>query len=375
MKFSAVTDVDIRRSTYRRNSPDIPLEEEFTAEELLAFYGRLERLDEHKAQRNRAKAFMLQQYAYAKEIEDRNNKRRAISDKKASFKADIPSLEIRTQMLEADSEWNDPKAMDNAWASLHVTQLEPVCEDRAMLAVWLSADPHAIRWNTLVKALFAYKDGRRYTTPRLSALVAECRATAFPGETWNQKIREMEPSTKGGMAFGLPARYDDPTRPEHEAPGPRFPPKPDNAAEALRWMVAATNHQIPDRITKCGYSGQSLVEKGVRAGKSYWRIAPNWQGMSLGMARQAVSYAAVVAGICTGTKSGEAPPVVYKLAADGDAWCALAYATKHPDFYQEAKVMLMLRDRLYFALDDSDIRANMLVYERVSATAAREDKK
>ena len=375
MQFSVITDADLRRATSRRNSPDLSLEEEFTAEELIEFHKRVDAIDAHKGSRTRAAAFWERQKEANLVIEARVEARRQAEDRKASFEAKIPSLAIRTQKLEDEDEWFDSSALDRAFLALEVTQLHAVCTDRQQLAAWLGSDPHDIAWNTLVQTLFVFRDGKRYVTPELAALVQECLASGWPAGVWNERIAAMEPSTLGGIRYGEPAFYMDPSRPESSlARGMQFQPKaPDSNAETDDWMVQAALHNLPDRITKCEYSHKTLVDSGMKGGNSYWRIAPHWQGMSLGMARLAVTYAAIVAGVAEGVLSGKAPAVVYRLAADGDAWVALALATKHPEFYGVAKALMAMRDGLYFSLDDPDIRANIAAYERAAKLAAKEE--
>lgn len=357
MKFSAVTDADLRRMTRSRKTPDLPLEEEFTPEELVEFYKRLDKLDTHKWQREHSKEYIEEQKKHAAAIEARVEKRKIQADRKASLTSGIPSLATRMEMLERDEEWEHPDAFEIAYNSFQVTLLGPVCSDHRQLAEWLGCDPHDIRWDALTDTLFVYdEDGTRRVTPELCKLVQECRKAASPELAWNQKIREMEPSTIGGIRYGVPGMFVDPNRPQHGVMGLSYPSRPGaaNEAEILKFMLAAEQHELPDRVTKCAYSGESLVDRGRRGGKNYWRIKPNWQGMSLHMARMAVSYAAVLAGVAEGKLMGEPPKVVHELARDGDAWAALAVATNHPDFKDVAKFLMMLRDTLYFDLDDPD---------------------
>jgi len=372
MKFSAVTDADLRRATRTRNKPDLPLEEELSPEELVEFYNRIGKLDAHRWQRQHGKEFLKYQNEVAKATEERIEKRKRKEDKRASISTGIPTLETRQEMLEKDEEWEDPKAFEHTWESFEIPGVGPICSDRRQFAQWLCADPLKIRWDALSDSLFVFDDeGRRHVTPQLCKIVNECRTQVFPEQAWNQKIAEMEPSTLGGVAYGRPMPYRDPTLPQHEFSGLGFQPRPGaaNENEILQWMFAAEQHALPNRVTRCRYSGKSLIEKGPRG----WWISPNWQGMSLQMARQAVTYAAIVAGVAEGKLLGKAPPVVHELAKDGDAWCALAVATKHPQFYQVARFLIMLRDKLYFDLEDPEVRANMRAWDRLAAQAAKEE--
>lgn len=375
MKFSAVTDADLRRMS-RRKTPDLPLDEELSPEELVAFWDRVGKLDQHKWQREHSKEFIEYQKKNAAEIEERVEKRKRAADKRASFRVDMPPLETRIQMLEEDSEYESPDAFEDTWNSFQVTTLPPICSDRRQLAAWLCADPHEITWNHLTDTLFLFdEDGNRHVTPKLYKMVEECRKAASPEHAWNKMIAAMEPATMGGIRYGVPSIYRAPGLPQHTPLGIGFAPRPGAASEAeiLKFMLAAEHHELPARVTKCRFSGESLVEKGTKAGKTYWRIKPNWQGMSLHMARQAVSYAAIEAGVTEGKRMGDPPPVVHELARDGDAWASLAVATNHPVFKDVARFLLMLRDRLYFSLEDPDMRANMRAWDRLAAKAAAEE--
>jgi len=63
------------------------------------------------------------------------------------------------------------------------------------------------------------------------------------------------------------------------------------------------------------------------------------------------------------------------LVSDGPAWAGLAVATRHPQFKQVARVLLMLQNLLYFRLEGTDMRANDRAWQRIANLAAIEEAK
>jgi hypothetical protein len=273
----------------------------------------------------------------------------------------------RVEKVEEDDEW-ETESLAEKLQRIETPSLPPIPSERRHLAELMGAssiNAHAIRWDRLAETL---------TRNEQIKLAKKCRKEADPVQAWNDHIKSMEPSTVGASKAGVVSIYLLPGTEATAQLGGLPPPRGGmaNPEEVQAFKTAAENHELPDRVLRCEYSGESLVEKDKGIRKT-WRIAPNWQGMNLNMARHAVSAAAILAGIVEGHIRGEVPAVVHRLAADGDAWCVLAVSTKHPVFFQLARFLLMLRDVCYFQVDEQDMRENLRAMARVAAQAVKEE--
>ena len=296
---------------------------------------------------------------------DRNiQEEKEIDDFTASHSAGIPCYRERVELLGAGMEFHLKETVPEILKRIRVEK-PVISSQRRFVAAMLSSDPQDLIWNRLVSTIS--KSG-------LIVLIRQCQSRSLPGFAWNQAMREMEPRAIRNMRYVNNECWRDPNAPEWTIGSPGFLAKTPvfSREETDAWMSQAEAHELPDRITRCVLSGESLIERKGGRFRS-WRIAPNWQGMGLQKAREAVVWAAIEAGIVAGTRVGIPPVPVVALAKDGAAWAGLAVATKHPKFKEIARFLLMLQDKLYFCLDEADLRANQKAWDRVAAKAEKED--
>lgn len=298
---------------------------------------------------------------------DQKRTQEKLARDKATCKAyGFPTMDTRVKMVKEDREW-DPYEIDDKLASIPDMANQGVPNDLRILAETMGVRPENIlelRWNSIAQGLSSWEKVK---------LAHKCSTEADPVKAWNQAIKDIEPSTLGGPQSGNNTFYRHPDSYQEPYGGiPRWPKALIFTKEEIdEWMRKAENHQV-NLITRCEYSGDSLITDRSDRNKT-WQIKPNWQGMSLPMARHAVSAAAIQAGIVEGQIRGQVPEVVSKLATDGDAWATLAVSTKHPDFYKIGKTLITLRDKLYFQLEDTDVNNMQKAWERQAALAEAQD--
>lgn len=230
------------------------------------------------------------------------------------------------------------------------------------LAEALDTDPSNITWNAITAGL---------PSGQVMSIIRDCADAIEPAEQWNSTVRSMEPVSPGCMRVGTTqVVYLPGTEQACVMRGLQPLPKKDNNSAASAWIKSVEAGSVEGRLTMCEFSGKSLIERGRIGGGNYWRLMPDFQGLGIDVAREVVSAAAIIAGIIPGQINGSVPPLAQKLATDGDAWCGLVLATKHPLFYKIAKAMVRLRDKHHWLTEDTNMRNNLAAWHRVVNKAA-----
>lgn len=210
-----------------------------------------------------------------------------------------------------------------------------------------------------------------------------CKNLVEAAEVWNYYVHAMAPRNVGGMrhnnrwaeAFRQPGSEVQP----HLA-GIRKTFKDQSGVRASdEWKKLAEEGKIPNKITQCKITGESLIQRKTRDGLESWWIGPNIRGMGLRGAHMIVELAALnvmpqevlqqlYKKEFVGVKSQNPPELVSQLMNDADAWAILAAHTNHPRFSKFAKLMLAWRNSIYLKLKEADVREA----ERIGAKIAYE---
>lgn len=252
-----------------------------------------------------------------------------------------------------------------------------VPSDLKILAAEIGASPEALMyprhirdlpWKRKAKLIrVVQKNYLAFKTLPKTEQAGATQATYPAAKFWNEKIfsPKLRPPTRGGCVAGTTQTVYIGNELQPVLTGIQPPPTgvSPGLIASTEWMRAAEAHELPGVLTKCQLTGDSLI---LKTGKRFrtWRVGPNIQGMGLRGARMAVDAAAIVAGIVEGEVQG-APELVQQLAQDGDAWAILALHTKHPTWEKTARFLIELRDRLYYQVDEKDVRDSQRINGKI----------
>lgn len=213
------------------------------------------------------------------------------------------------------------------------------------LAEMIGVGPEAVRWDSKTASL---------PKPKLYNLVRQAQDAINPSGEWARLMYDLEIRHPSCMRANKNEAYFESESARSPTPiGVRLPPKQNNLKASSEWMTKATLHELDDRRTQCELTGQSLIEHVKKAGLWQWRVVPDFYGMGIEAAREMINVAAIIAGIIPGEIKGEIPQIAKDLAADGNAWCGLALATKHRIFNTIAKSMQSLQKSEFWNTEDS----------------------
>lgn len=224
------------------------------------------------------------------------------------------------------------------------------------LAEMLDAGPEAVSWNAITARL-----------PRrvLISKIRKAQLGLDPANDWNKIVRDLEPRAPSCRRHGTASSYMDPMAPQHDYQLGTQPIAKQSLNDiATDWMRRAEAGKLSNRITRCELTGQTLIDRGIRGGLSYWMLTKDFNGMGLDAAREMVNAAAILSGIMPGQINGSIPDIAKKLAQEPDAWCGIAIATRHPIFYKVAQAMTKLRNTVYWNTKETDMRNNLQAWAR-----------
>lgn len=220
----------------------------------------------------------------------------------------------------------------------------PISSTVRFLAEMIGVGEAAVVWNALTMNL---------PTKSLLKMAKEAKNSFNPSATWGALVDDLQPRHPSCMRAARREIYIDEHTARQPSPiGMRMQPKANNLEASKEWMNKAETGELDNRHTHCELTGASLVDRGIRAGLSYWTLVPDYHGMGIDAAREMVNVAAILAGIMPGEIRGEVPSIAKQLAEDGNAWCGLAMATKHPIFYPVAKSMSKMRDSEFWNVEE-----------------------